>query len=81
MASAHIHRYGTTEEMLGSVAIKNHINGTYNEKAHLRKVIDVDKYLKSPIVASPLKVYDACPFSNGAAVLILADKDFETDSQ
>lgn len=79
MASAHMNRYGTTEEMLGSVSIKNHRNGSYNSKAHLQKEIDMDTYLKSPVVASPLKLYDACPFSDGAAAVVLVNEDFNID--
>ncbi len=81
MASAHMHRYGTTEEMLGSVSIKNHRNGSFNSKAHLQKAIDMETYLKSPVVASPLKLYDACPFSDGAAAVILVNEDFKFDGQ
>jgi len=81
MASAHMHTYGTTEEMLGSVSIKNHRNGSFNQKAHLQKTIDMETYLKSPVVASPLKLYDACPFSDGAAAIVLVNEDFRTDSQ
>lgn len=81
MASAHMHLYGTTEEMLGSVSIKNHRNGTFNPKAHLQKAIDMETYLKSPIVASPLKLYDSCPFSDGASALVLANEDFNFEGQ
>lgn len=34
MATAHMHKYGTTEEDLMRVAIKNHNNGALNSKAH-----------------------------------------------
>ncbi|MDP8011298.1 MAG: thiolase domain-containing protein [Thermoplasmata archaeon] len=75
MATAHMNKYGTSEEMLGSIAIKNHRNGFYNPKAHFRKIIDMDTYLKSPVVAYPLKLYDSCPFSDGAAAIILINED------
>jgi len=32
--------------------------------------------MKSPVVASPLKLFDACPFSDGAAAAILCSEDF-----
>jgi len=76
MATAHMKKYGTTEEMLGSVSIKNHRNGYYNPKAHFRKMIDMETYLNSPVVAYPLKLYDSCPFSDGASALILVNEDF-----
>ena len=51
MATAHMKKYGTTEEMLGAVSIKNHRNGYYNPKAHFKKIIDMETYLKSPVVS------------------------------
>ena len=76
MARAHMHEYGTTEEELAAVAVKNHNNGIFNEKAHLQKKITVDDVLKAPVVADPLKFFDSCPFSDGAAAAIIASEEF-----
>ena len=76
MARAHMHEYGTTEEELAAVAVKNHNNGIFNEKAHLQKKITVDDVLKSPVVADPLKFFDSCRFSDGAAAVIIASEEF-----
>ena len=76
MARAHMHEYGTTEEELAAVSVKNHNNGIFNEKAHLQKKITVDDVLKSPVVADPLKFFDSCPFSDGAAAVIIASEEF-----
>ena len=76
MARSHMNEYGTTEEELAAVAVKNHDNGVLNDKAHLQKKITIDEVLKSPIVADPLKLYDSCPFSDGAAAAIIASEDF-----
>jgi acetyl-CoA C-acetyltransferase len=76
IARAHMTKYGTSEEELASVAVKNHDNALNNPDAHLHKKITIDDVLKSPVVASPLKLYDACPFSDGAAAAILCSEDF-----
>ena len=76
MARAHMHEHVTTEEELAAVAVKNHNNGIFNEKAHLQKKITVDDVLKSPVVADPLKFFDSCPFSDGAAAAIIASEEF-----
>lgn len=75
MARNYFDRYGATEEDLAHIAVKNHENGARNPKAHIRKRITVDDVLKSMVVASPLKLYDACPFSDGAAAVVLASED------
>jgi len=76
MASAHMRLYHTNEEMLASVAIKNHGNAVHNEYAHFRKSITMSDYMESPYVAYPLRLYDCCPFSDGAAAVILSSEEF-----
>ncbi len=71
IARAHMDAYGTTEEDLARVAVKNHANGVHNAKAHFRKEITIDDVLDSYVVADPLKLYDACPFSDGASAMIV----------
>ncbi len=75
IARAHMKKYGTTETHLANVAVKNHANATLNAKAHFQKTISVDDVLKSMVVASPLKLYDACPFSDGAAAAIVGTRE------
>ena len=71
IAVDHIHKYGTTEEQLAKVAVKNHEHGALNPKAHFQKRISIDDVLSSRPVAWPLKLYDCCPRSDGASCLIL----------
>ena len=76
MARAYIHEFNATEEDFAQVAVKNHDNGLLNPKAHLRKKITVDDVMSSAVVASPLKLYDCCPFSDGASAVILCSEKF-----
>ena len=71
MAVDHMHKYGTTEEQLAKVAVKNHEHGVLNPKAHFQKRITVDEVLSLRPVAWPLKMYDCCPRSDGASCLVL----------
>ena len=76
MARAYLTEFGATEEDFARVAVKNHDNGLLNPKAHLRKKITVDDVMNSAVVASPLKLYDCCPFSDGASAVILCTEEF-----
>ncbi|MGB6626839.1 MAG: thiolase domain-containing protein [Nitrososphaeraceae archaeon] len=76
IARAYMTSYKANEEDLANVAVKNHENGILNPKAHVQKKITVDDVLKSPVVASPLKLYDCCPFSDGASAVILCNEEF-----
>jgi acetyl-CoA C-acetyltransferase len=76
MARAYMNEFNATEEDFAQVAVKNHYNGLLNPKAHLRKKITVDDVMNSDVVASPLKLYDCCPFSDGASAVILCNQRF-----
>ena len=76
IARAYMTIHKANEEDLAYVAVKNHENGILNPKAHVRKKITVDDVMKSPVVASPLKLYDCCPFSDGASAIILCNEEF-----
>lgn len=74
-ANAHMAKYGTTEEDLALVAVKNHKYGSINPIAQLRNKITVDDVLNSMVIASPLKLYDCCPLTDGASALVLASEE------
>jgi len=71
MAVAHMRRYGTTEEQLAAVAVKNHSNGSRNPKAHVQKPITIEEVLSSRVIAWPLKLYDCSLVTDGASCLVL----------
>src|SRR6266705_8308 len=58
IARAHMQRYGTTEEQMAAVAVKNHKHGALNPKAHMQKEVSLDEVMKSRMVAWPLKLYE-----------------------
>ncbi|MCK4434521.1 thiolase domain-containing protein [Candidatus Bathyarchaeota archaeon] len=71
MATAHMHKYGTTEKQLAMVAVKNHSNGLLNPKAHMQKEVTLEKALSSRVIAWPLKLYDCSLITDGASCLII----------
>ncbi len=72
IARLHMHKYGTTQEQLASVAVKNHHNGTMNPKAQFQNEITIDTVLNSVMVADPLRVFDCSPITDGASAVVLA---------
>jgi acetyl-CoA C-acetyltransferase len=71
MATAHMHEYGTTEEQMAMVAVKNHYHGSLNPKAHMQKEITLQAAMASRYVAWPLKLYDCSLITDGASCIIL----------
>ncbi len=74
-ARAHMTEYGTTEEQLAKVRVKNSYYGTKNPKATYRKALSLDDILSSEVVTSPLKKFDCCANADGASCLIVAGGD------
>lgn len=75
MARLHMHKYGTTQEQLAAVAVKNHHNGTMNPKAQFQSEITIDTVINSVMVADPLHVFDCSPISDGASAVVIAPAD------
>ncbi len=71
MAKRHMYEYGTTEEQMASVSVKNHDNASKNQYAQFRRAITIDDVMRSKMVSDPLKLLDCSPISDGAAVAVL----------
>ena len=71
IACDYMHKYGLTREQLAQVAVKNHYHGARNPFAQFRSEITQSTVMKSTIVASPLRLFDCSPVSDGAAVVIV----------
>jgi len=81
-ARLYMKKYGITPRHLAKVAIKNHRNGLLNPYAHIHTKITLEGILTSPqavvnnpIVSDPLRLYDCCPVSDGAAAVLLCPAD------
>ncbi len=71
LANRYFEEYGIGEETLAKVAVKNHKHGSLNPNAHFQREITVEQAMKAPRVAKPLKLFDCCPTTDGAAAAIL----------
>jgi len=81
IARAHMAKYGTTEEQMAHVAVKNHRHGALNPKAQFQKEITLEQVMKSAKVADPLKLYDCCPFTDGAAAVVVVAEEVARKSR
>ena len=71
MAKRHMVEYGTTEEQMAAVAVKNHVNAARNKYAHFQNEITIETVMRSKAVATPLKLFDCSPVTDGAAAVVL----------
>ena len=74
-ATAHMTKFGTTQEDLSRVAVKAHHYGALNPLAQFQKEITLEKAMDSQVVAWPLRLFDACPLTDGSAAVVLASEE------
>ena len=74
-ANAHMAKYGTTEEDMALVTVKNRKYGAKNPQAMFQKPITVEEVLNSRPVSKPLKMFDCCANADGAACLIVTSAE------
>jgi acetyl-CoA acetyltransferase len=67
--------YGTTEQQLAQVAVKAHKNAVHNPNARFRQEFNLEDVLNSPMVSYPLRLYEICPVSDGAAAAVLCSAE------
>jgi len=73
-ARSYMDRYGITEEEIAQVSVKNHGNALHNPNAHMGLDLTVEDVMQSRQVASPLKLYDISPISDGACAIVIANE-------
>lgn len=75
-------KYGIESRDLSIISVKNHENALHNPCAHIQTKVNLERisdsrYMDatSPMVADPLRQFDMCPVSDGAAAVLLVAKD------
>ncbi|RFA96235.1 thiolase domain-containing protein [Pyrobaculum aerophilum] len=74
-ATAHMAKFGTTEEHMAIVSVKNHKYAARNPKAHFQFEVTLEEVLSSRPIAWPIKLLDSSPISDGAAAAVLASEE------
>jgi acetyl-CoA C-acetyltransferase len=74
IARRRMHDVGTSREQMARVAVNHHENATKNPNAQRPKQLDISEVLDSPMVATPLRLYESCPTTDGAAAVLLASE-------
>lgn len=75
-------KFGVESKDLSIVSVKNHDNACHNPVAHIQRPVVLERitnpaYINAtnPIVADPLRQFDMCPVSDGAAAVLLVAQD------
>ena len=72
MASRYLYETGSSIVDLGEFAVHMRAQAMRHPDAHLREPITLEAVLASKPIASPLRLLDCCPISDGAVALIVS---------
>ena len=68
--------HGATEEDFAQVKVKNSRHGFTNPNARYKKKFTMEEVLGSNMVADPLRLFEICATSDGAACVVLSSMEF-----
>ena len=75
LAARYLRIYDAPREAIAQVAVKNRYHGTLNPMAHLRREVTLAEVLGSRPISEPLRLFEYCPISDGAAALLVTSDD------
>ncbi|MGJ8686646.1 MAG: thiolase family protein, partial [Spongiibacteraceae bacterium] len=76
MSRWHMSKYGTTQEQLAKVAVKNRQNGALNPKAHWQKPLSLEEVMNDRLISYPITRPMCAPIGDGAAAAIVVSDRF-----
>jgi acetyl-CoA C-acetyltransferase len=79
MARRHMMEYGTTEEQLSKVTVKNHANAAHNPFAQFQRPVPLKVVMNSGLLADPIRVLHSSPVTDGAAALVMCSEEKAKD--
>jgi acetyl-CoA acetyltransferase len=80
LAHRHMHRFGTTSEQLGRIAVAQREWAQLNpDAARYGDPITIEDHQNSPIVAYPYHLFDICVISDGATAFVLTTEERAKD--
>lgn len=82
MAQRHAIEYGSTPEQLGSIALACRDRAQTNPAAQMYgRPLTMDDYLDSRVISSPLRLYDFCLETDGAAAVVVTSTPRARDTR
>ncbi len=78
-AQRHFHRYGTTRETLGWIALNQRANAALNPTAIYRDPMTMADYLSARMITTPFGLYDCDVPCDGAVAVVVSAVDAAAD--
>jgi acetyl-CoA acetyltransferase len=78
-AKRHMHRYGTTPEQLGMIAVTQRQHALLTDNAQIRKPLTLDDYLAAPWIVEPFRLPDCSLVSDYGGAFIVTTSERAAD--
>ena len=72
VAQRYMHDYAVTREDLAAIAVTQRRHALRHPKAHMKKPLTVEDVCTSRLIASPLRLFDCAPNSDGGAAVVVS---------
>jgi acetyl-CoA acetyltransferase len=77
----HMHRFGTTVEQMGHVAVTTRAHAARNPRAVMGdRPMTMDDYLASRMVSEPFRLFDCCLENDGACAVVITTAERAADT-
>ncbi|HMK62910.1 MAG TPA: hypothetical protein VK386_04755, partial [Acidimicrobiales bacterium] len=82
VARRHMHRFGTTPEQLGTIAVTTRAHARRNPRAVMHgRPMTMDDYLASRPVSDPFRLLDCCLETDGACAVVVTTPERAADGR
>jgi acetyl-CoA C-acetyltransferase len=79
VAQRYLYDYGVPREALAAFPLLAHANAVNNPNAMFRKALRRELYDHAEMLSTPLNMFDAAPYADGAAAVVLTRSDLLKD--
>ena len=79
MARRHMEMYGTTSRQLAEIAVAERANAILNDNAVMKKPMTIEDHQNSRMISDPLRLFDCCLESDGAAAVVISTTERAKD--
>ena len=75
----YLHEYGVSLEDFAGFSVNAHANGALNPLAMYRNKLKAERFTQAPPLATPISLFDAAPYGDGAAAVIVTSREKALD--
>ena len=72
----YMHEYDAVPQDFAAFSVNAHLNAVHNPNAMFHNKVTPEAFVKAPMIAEPIGLFDAAPAADGAAALVLVSTEW-----